>query len=166
MAGRKSKAPLQVSSPVMSAAQVVATAGGLGRVPFAPGTVGSFVGVALCLPLLRLGWPLHLAAVIALCALAMAVAGRAAAELGRPDPPQVIVDEIAGMGVAMLALPLQWYDLCAVFLLFRLFDVVKPAPIPRLERLGGGIGIVADDIAAGGLARITWWLLQANFDFL
>lgn len=166
MAGRKSKAPLQAGWPVMSAAQVVATAGGLGRIPLAPGTVGSAIGAALCLPLLRLGWPLHLAATVALCAVAVAVSGRAAAELGRSDPPQVIVDEIAGMGVAMLALPLQWYDLCAVFLLFRLFDVVKPAPIPRLERLGGGVGIVADDIAAGALARVTWWLLQANFDFL
>jgi phosphatidylglycerophosphatase A len=166
MAGRKSKAPVRAGLPVMSAAQIVATAGGLGRVPLASGTVGSAIGAALCLPLLRLGWPLHLAAAIALCAVAVAVSGRAAAELGRSDPPQVIVDEIAGMGVAMLALPLQWYDLCAVFLLFRLFDVVKPAPIPRLERLGGGVGIVADDIAAGALARVTWWLLQANFDFL
>jgi phosphatidylglycerophosphatase A len=49
--------------------------------------------------------------------------------------------------------------------LFRLFDVVKPAPIPRLERLSGGFGVVADDVAAGLLARATWWLLKVNFDF-
>jgi phosphatidylglycerophosphatase A len=78
----------------------------------------------------------------------------------------VIIDEIAGMCVALWGLPLQWYDVGAVFLLFRLFDIVKPAPIPRLERLPGGLGIVADDIAAGLLARVTWWLLKANFDFL
>lgn len=166
MAGRKAKTTVQAGSPAVTTAQLVATAGGLGRIPFAPGTVGSVIGAALCLPLLRLGWPLHLAAVVALGAVAVAVSGRAAAELGQPDPPQVIIDEIAGMGVAMVALSLQWYDLGAVFLLFRLFDVVKPAPIPRLERLGGGLGIVADDIAAGALARVTWWLLQANFDFL
>jgi len=166
MAGRKTKPTVQAGSPAVSTAQLVATAGGLGRIPLAPGTVGSLIGAGLCLPLLRLGWPLHLAAAVALCAVAVAVSGRAAAELGQPDPPQVIADEIAGMGVAMLALPFQWHELCAVFLLFRLFDVVKPAPIPRLERWGGGVGIVADDIAAGALARVTWWLLQANFDFL
>jgi phosphatidylglycerophosphatase A len=70
------------------------------------------------------------------------------------------------MWVAALAIPFQFYDLAAVFLLFRLFDVIKPAPLPRLERLPGGFGIVADDLAAGLLARATWWLLQTNFDFL
>jgi len=150
----------------MSTVQFVATAGGLGRIPRAPGTLGSLIGAALCLPLLGLGWPLHLAATVVLCGAALVASGRAAAELGQPDPPQVIIDEIAGMSVALLALPFRWYDLGAVFLLFRLFDVVKPAPIPRLERLPGGFGIVADDIAAGLLARVTWWLLKANFDFL
>jgi phosphatidylglycerophosphatase A len=166
MSGRKSKAAGQAGSAAMSTVQLVATAGGLGRIPCAPGTMGSFIGAALCLPLLGWGWPLHLAAMVVLCTAALVVSGRAAAELGQPDPPQVIIDEMAGMSVAMLALPFQWYDLCAVFLLFRLFDVVKPAPIPRLERLPGGFGIVADDIAAGLLARLTWWLLKANFDFL
>jgi phosphatidylglycerophosphatase A len=165
MAGRKSKAAMKAGSPP-STVQLIATAGGLGRIPCAPGTVGSLIGAAVCLPLLGVGWPLHLAATVLLCGVALAVSGRAAAELGQPDPPQVIIDEIAGMCVAMLALPFQWYDLCAVFLLFRLFDVVKPSPIPRLERLPGGLGIVADDIAAGLLARVTWWLLKANFDFL
>jgi|OpeIllAssembly_1097287.scaffolds.fasta_scaffold62711_2 phosphatidylglycerophosphatase A len=166
MSGRKSKAAAQAGSPAMSTVQFVATAGGLGRIPRAPGTLGSLIGAALCLPLLGLGWPLHLAATVVLCGAALVASGRAAAELGQPDPPQVVIDEIAGMSVALLALPFQWYDLGAVFLLFRLFDVVKPAPIPRLERLPGGFGIVADDIAAGLLARVTWWLLKANFDFL
>lgn len=166
MAGQKSKAAAKAGAPAPSTAQRVATAGGLGRIPGAPGTVGSLVGAALGLPLLALGWPVHLAAAVAVCGVALAVSGKAATELGQPDPPQVIIDEIAGMCVALSALPLQWYDVCAVFLLFRLFDVVKPAPIPRLERLPGGLGIVADDIAAGLLARVAWWLLKANFDFL
>lgn len=165
MSGRKSKTTARAGSPAPSTAQLIATAGGIGRIPGAPGTVGSLIGAALCVPLLGLGWPFHLAAAAGLCAVALAVAGRAAAELGQPDPPQIIIDEIAGVCVAMLALPLQWYDVSAVFLLFRLFDVVKPAPISRLERLPGGIGIVADDIAAGLLARVAWWLLKANFDF-
>ena len=166
MSARKSRATARPGSPAASTAQLLATAGGIGRIPGAPGTLGSLIGVALGAPLLALGWPLHLAGAVALCAVALVASGRASAELGQPDPPQVIIDEIAGMCVAMSALPLQGYDVCAVFLLFRLFDVVKPAPIPRLERLPGGFGIVADDVAAGLLARVTWWLLKANFDFL
>jgi phosphatidylglycerophosphatase A len=131
-----------------------------------PGTVGSLVGAAACFPMLRLEWPLYLALTAVLAALAVWVSGRAAEELGQADPPTVIIDEIVGMWVAGLAIPFQLYDLVAVFLLFRLFDAVKPAPLPRLERLPWGVGIVADDIAAGLLARATWWLLQANFDFL
>ena len=151
---------------VASTAQLVATVGGVGRVPLAPGTAGSLVGVALCFPLLHLGWPLHLAAAVLLGAIAVVVAGRATKELGCADAPAVVIDEVVGMCVAALALPLQVYDLGAVFLLFRLFDVVKPAPIPRLERWAGGFGVVADDVAAGLLARATWWLLKINFDFL
>jgi len=96
---------------------------------------------------------------------ALVASGRAAAELGQPDPPQVVIDEIAGMSVALLALPFQWYDLGAVFLLFRLFDVVKPAPIPDWS---GYPGVSASWRMTSRrlLARVTWWLLKANFDFL
>jgi phosphatidylglycerophosphatase A len=167
MSGRKVKVKAaHVGSPVPSVAQRIATLGGLGGVGLAPGTVGSLVGAGLCLPLLRLGWPLHLAAALLLTAVAVLVSGRVAEEVRQPDPPGVIIDEVVGMWVAALALPLGWYDLGAVFLLFRIFDVIKPAPMPRLERLPGGFGIVADDVAAGLLARFTWWLLKVNFDFL
>jgi phosphatidylglycerophosphatase A len=100
-----------------------------------------------------------------LTAVAVWAAGQVAAARGIPDPPEVVIDEIAGMWWAALLLPATPYDLIAVFCLFRLFDVVKPAPISRLERLPGGLGIVADDVAAGLLARVAWWLLKINFDF-
>jgi phosphatidylglycerophosphatase A len=144
----------------------VATLGGLGRVPIAPGTAASLVAAACCWPLLRFGWPLHLGVAAVLAVVAIVACHRAAAAFDRPDPPCVVIDEFVGMCVAALALPIQAYDLGAVFLLFRLFDVVKPAPLHRLERWPGGWGIVGDDIAAGLLARATWWLLKANFDFL
>lgn len=146
--------------------RLLATGGGVGYLPFAPGTAASLVGAALCFPLLSLPWPVYLGATLGLTALAIWVAGRVAGELGQPDPPQVVIDEIAGMWIAAIALSPRLYDLAAVFVLFRLMDVVKPAPIPGLERLPGGLGIVADDVAAGLLARATWWLLQVNFDFL
>ncbi len=146
--------------------RLVATGAGLGRLPLAPGTAGSLLGAALCFPLLRLPWPAYLAAVLAMVALALWAADRMAAELGQPDPGQIVIDEIAGIWIAALALPPHLYDLAAVFVLFRVMDVVKPSPIPRLERLPGGLGIVADDVAAGLLARAAWWLLKVNFDFL
>jgi phosphatidylglycerophosphatase A len=134
-------------------------------VPVAPGTAGSLVGVLLAVPLLQFGWPAYAAAAVAFTALAAFACVAAARELGA-DPPAVIIDETAGMLLAAIAVPPTLYELAAVFLLFRLFDVVKPAPLPRLERLPGGLGIIADDIAAGLLARATWWLLKVNFDFL
>jgi len=166
MSGRKAKVATGAGSPPTSIAARVATLGGLGSVPIAPGTLGSLVAAGCCWPLLRAGWPLHLGATAVLAAVAIVASHRAAAEFDRPDPPRVIIDEFVGMWVAALALPVQVYDLCAVFLLFRLFDVVKPAPLPRLERWPGGLGIVGDYIAAGLLARATWWLLKVNFDFL
>ena len=122
--------------------------------------------MGLCLPLLQLGWVVHLAAAGLLAVVAVIVCHRAAEEFGHPDPSPVVIDEVLGMWCAALMVPVRAYDLCAVFLLFRLFDVVKPAPISRLERLPGGFGIVADDVAAGLLARAAWWLLKANFDFV
>jgi phosphatidylglycerophosphatase A len=149
-----------------AALRLVATGAGLGHLPVAPGTAGSLLGAALCFPLLTLPWPVYLGAAILLTVLAVWVAGRVASDAGQPDPAHVVIDEMAGMWVAAIALSPRLYDVAAVFLLFRLMDVVKPAPIPRLERLPGGLGIVADDVAAGLLARAAWWLLQANFDFL
>lgn len=148
------------------AARLLATGAGAGYFPLAPGSAGSLLGALLCFPLLYLPWPTYLGATALLSAVAVWAADRMAAELGRPDPQEIVIDEIAGMWVAAIALPPTPYDLFAVFLLFRLMDAVKPGPIPRLERLRGGFGIVADDVAAALLARAMWWLLKANFDFL
>jgi phosphatidylglycerophosphatase A len=161
-ASRKDRA----SGDLSPAVRLLATAGGLGYLPLAPGTYGSALGAVLCLPLLSLPWPVLAAAALVLTAVAVWAAGQVAAARGISDPSEVVIDEVAGMWWAALLLPATPYDLVAVFLLFRLFDVVKPAPIPRLERLPGGLGIVADDVAAGLLARVAWWLLKINFDFL
>ena len=145
--------------------RLLATAEGVGYFPFAPGTAGSLLAAALCFPLLFLPLAVHVGATLILIVVAIWAAGRVAAELGQEDPSQVVIDEVAGMWVAAIALPPTLYDLAAVFLLYRIMDVVKPAPLPRLERLHGGLGIVADDIGAGLLAAAMWWLLKANFDF-
>lgn len=166
MVNRAGVVPSKGAVRTSSGLRFLATGGGVGNLPFAPGTYGSLLGAALCFPLLYLPWPAYLGATVLMTALAIWIAGRVAGDMDRPDPEQIVIDEIAGMWIAAIALSPRLYDVGAVFVLFRLMDVVKPAPIPWLEQLPGGLGVVADDIAAGLLARVAWWLLQANFDFL
>ena len=166
MATRSSTAASPPRGRIGPAVRLLATGLGIGYVPWAPGTAGSLLGIALCLPLRSLSEPVYFGAALCLTAVAVWVAGRTAAEFGQADPQPVIIDEIVGMLWAAIALPPSLYDLTAVFLLFRIFDGVKPAPISWLERVPGGAGIVADDVVAGLLARIVWWLLKVNFDFL
>jgi phosphatidylglycerophosphatase A len=73
---------------------------------------------------------------------------------GRKDPQFVVIDEVAGQLITLIAAPIAWQSLLLGFILFRGFDIVKPWPVRRLERLPEGVGIVVDDVAAGiyGLA--------------
>lgn len=129
----------------------VATLFGLGHLPVAPGTWGSLGTLVVWAPLRtafpEAEWPL----VVAVTWLAVHAAGAEARRVRGTDPSAVVIDEAAGMMLAMTALP--WmpavWQFAAAFLLFRLFDVVKPPPLRLLERLPGGWGIVADDLGAG-----------------
>lgn len=77
-----------------------------------------------------------------------------AREIGVEDPSQVVIDEVAGQLIALIAAPLDWKYAVAAFILFRVFDMTKPPPVRNLERLHGGLGIMMDDVAAGALALI------------
>lgn len=154
----------------MSPARALATLGGLGdRLP-APGTTaGSLAGVVLYAAAWHLlAVPSSVVAVagaVLLAAVAVPACGREAARRGQGDPSAVVLDETAGQWVALgvwtLLDPatLTIGVLAASFLLFRLFDIVKPWPIRALERLPGGWGIVADDLAAGLAAGLVHLLL-------
>ena len=132
--------------------RTIATAGGLGYSPVAPGTLASLAGAGLC-------WLLapHPAAQLAGCATAVALgfwsAGPTAAVLGQKDPSVIVIDEVAGMMLTLAGLPARWPVYLAGFLLFRLLDILKPWPIRRLERLPGSRGIMLDDLAAGLAAQ-------------
>jgi len=76
-------------------------------------------------------------------------------ECGRHDPGFVVIDEVAGQMLSLVAAPLRWKTLIAGFILFRVFDVLKPPPVHHLERLPGGTGIMLDDIGAGLYALIV-----------
>lgn len=138
------------------AAVWIATCGGIGYFPVAPGTAGSAVGVILVAALGRAA-PAHRWSGVLLAAAAVSIflvggwaASRAEKFFGRTDPRQVVIDEVAGQLITFLARPeASWKWLLAGFLLFRFFDVVKPFPARRAERLRGGWGIMTDDVLAG-----------------
>lgn len=134
----------------------LATGFGAGYVPGAPGTAGAAVGVLFFLILSRLSPPAYLAAAAAITLAAVWIAGTAEKAFGTQDPPQVVIDEIAGQLIALALLPPEWPYLLAGFLLFRLFDIVKPWPAGKINRdMHGGAGIVLDDVVAGVYANIV-----------
>jgi phosphatidylglycerophosphatase A len=147
------------SSALASAARWVATCGGLGYAPVAPGTVTSLpVALAVWWLAPREGW--LLAAVLLVTALGIWAAGREETRVGAHDPTSIVVDEAAGMLVALVGQPRALAPVLALFVLFRLFDVWKPYPINRLQDLPGGWGIVADDLLAGVYANLVGVLVR------
>jgi phosphatidylglycerophosphatase A len=143
-----------MSRAIDAAAKLVATGLGSGYSPVAPGTAGSLVGLLLFLPLAGRALWIQLAAVVAVTILGVLAGGRLATMLGAKDPGMVVVDEVAGQWITLLALPMTPVIAVAGFLLFRVMDIVKPWPARALERLPGGLGIMADDVAAGIYAHL------------
>jgi phosphatidylglycerophosphatase A len=147
---------------MVSLALAVATALGAGYFPFAPGTVGSAVGLVLwwLLP----GSPAVQAAVIVVLFIAGSWSGSVAERHFRTtDPSQVVVDEVMGMLITLFLNPVGIIGALAAFLIFRIADVIKPYPANHLERLPGGIGVMADDAMAAVYANLVLraglWLL-------
>jgi phosphatidylglycerophosphatase A len=136
----------------------IATGGGLGLIPIAPGTFGALLGVAFWAALAPTGAVGSAAGCIALAGLAIWTSGAAQRALGEDDG-RIVIDEVAGQLAALVWLPLRVDVALVGFLLFRLFDVWKPGPIRALESLPGGAGVVGDDLAAGLLANLAGQLL-------
>lgn len=135
----------------------VATAAGVGVAPLAPGTAGAAVGVVLCVPLAGLGPWLYALGTLALLSLGVQAADVAERFYGCRDDGRIVIDEVVGQLVALFPLVLIdfdsfWLPAVTGFVAFRVFDIWKPAPVRRVERLGGGAGVMLDDVAAGGLA--------------
>jgi len=123
---------------------------GSGCLPRAPGTFGSLVAIPFFLLLQPLPLTGYLLVVLALFLIGIPICTRTARALGRHDPGAVVWDAIVGMLVTLVAIPAGWPWLLAGFLLFRLFDILKPWPIRWLDQhLKGGLGIMVDDVAAG-----------------
>ena len=143
-----------ISKP--NAVMFLATGGYVGYAPFAPGTFGTMVGLPIVYLLSKAHWALALILVVAFVFGAVWVAHSAESALKAKDPGCIVIDEIAGMCVTMLFIPLTLATGIAGFFLFRLFDVIKPPPVRQVERkLHGGWGVVMDDVVAGIMANIV-----------
>jgi phosphatidylglycerophosphatase A len=145
-------------------ATLVATFFGAGRLKPAPGTWGAFATVMVwALASSRIAvanrtWATIIAAA-AVTLIGIPAATRVARASGLKDPQFIVIDEVAGQLVALIAVPLGWKTFLAGFILFRVFDIWKPFPIRRLERLPEGTGIVVDDLGAGLYALAAMHLL-------
>ena len=142
----------------------VATVAYCGYFPVAPGTIGSAAGLVVYALVRWTGSPVvELAAIVALFAAGVISATAAERHFGGTDPGPVVIDEVVGMLVTLALVPAGVAAAVAGFVVFRVFDVIKPFPANRLEELHGGLGIMADDVMAGIYAnaalRLLIWLL-------
>lgn len=146
----------------------VATVGYSGYFPVAPGTVGSAAGLLVYAlvgffksPLLDVG------TIVTLFAAGVWAGTVAERYFGGIDPGPIVIDEVVGMLITLLFVPVGWAGALLGFFLFRVFDVIKPYPAGRLEQLHGGLGVMADDAMAAVYANVTLrvviWLLPSWF---
>jgi phosphatidylglycerophosphatase A len=142
-------------------AAILATGLWIGRVPFAPGTFGTLLGLPLAwgISFLSPFW-LQVLVAAAICALGVPICTTAARLFGsQKDPQQIVLDEIAAVPITFFLVPHETLSkplvLLAGFALFRLFDIIKPPPARQLEHLPTGLGIMADDWAAGVYACLV-----------
>ena len=141
---------------------LLATWFGCGHFPVAPGTVGLLGALVVAIPLAAAGVPPWGFLVLSLLLLypSIAAATSVAVRTGRKDPQIVVVDEVLGQWITLSgASTLHWKSFALALALFRFFDILKPPPIRRLERLPGGAGIVLDDVLAGVYGAIVLGLL-------
>jgi len=143
---------------------IIATGCYSGYLPKAPGTWGSLVGLLLVFLLHNLSLPVYLAVVAVLFVVGSFAAGEAEKILDNRDPGAVVIDEIVGMLIAMVAVPLTPLTMMLGFILFRIFDILKPFPVNIFDqRFHGGLGIMLDDVMAGIYSLIFLQLILFLF---
>ncbi len=141
-------------------ALILATFGYVGYFPIAPGTAGSLAALVLFALVRRVGMPaFELATIVVVLVLGIWAANKTEEVLGRKDPGAIVIDEVLGMLMTLALLPLSTFGVFVGFLLFRVFDVIKPYPAARMEHLKGGPGVMMDDAVAGIYAHLSLRLL-------
>lgn len=134
-----------------------------GKIPFAPGTFGTMVGVFFALLLLIIPSVFHGFYITGLILAAVYLADQAEKILEKKDPGCIVIDEIAGYVVTLSVVPVNLYTLVAGFFIFRFFDIVKLKPVKYFEdNFSGGAGVVLDDVMAGILSAIVLRILYVS----
>ncbi|HTZ17102.1 MAG TPA: phosphatidylglycerophosphatase A [Dissulfurispiraceae bacterium] len=144
--------------------KVIATVFFTGYVPVAPGTFGTLAGLLFIL-LLKPSITVQIVVLILVLIIGTIASGIAEKAFGQKDCRHIVIDEFAGYLCSIIFLPLTPVYMVAAFCLFRFFDILKPPPIRAIERIGGGAGIMLDDVAAGIITNILLQitvLLQAG----
>jgi len=137
---------------------------GSGLAPLAPGTMGTLVAVWPAWLMLELPWLVRVGVVAVAFVVGIWICGESARRLGFHDHPAIVWDEIAGYWATVLAAPPGVIGMVAAFGLFRVFDIFKPWPIRDVDhRLGGGVGIMLDDLIAAGYAAVCLLIFQYFF---
>jgi phosphatidylglycerophosphatase A len=138
----------------------IATGFGLGYLPKAPGTWGTLLALPIHYLIVQLPLRGYISAIAIIIVIAILSAGAAEKIMDKPDPGSVVIDEVAGMLIAMIAIPAHPVAWLLAFGLFRLFDILKPFPVNFFDqRFHGGLGIVLDDLMAGLYALASLQLL-------
>lgn len=145
---------------VKLAARTIATFFGAGYAPRAPGTVATLAAIPLYLVLRRLPLPLYIGFIAKLFAAGVLASGMMEKQWGT-DPSRVVIDEVCGLLTTLVARPAGFREIALGTALFRFFDILKPPPVGTIDRnLKGGLGIMADDIAAGIMAAGVLYLVK------
>ncbi len=142
----------------------IATGLGLGYLPKAPGTWGTLLALPIHFLIVRLPLQGYVSALAVIIILAVLTAGSAEKIMDKPDPSIVVIDEVAGMLITLIAIPNHPAAWIMAFIFFRIFDIAKPFPVNFFDqRFHGGLGIVLDDLMAGIYAlaalQLLWFLL-------
>ncbi|MBV7315330.1 phosphatidylglycerophosphatase A [Shewanella sp. NIFS-20-20] len=129
---------------------------GSGLAAKAPGTFGTLAALPVFLLLAPLGLPAYLAITLVVIVAGVFICHRAAHDMGVHDHGAIVWDEVAGLLITLIAVPMQWQWIALGFVLFRLFDIIKPWPIRWLDaKVDGGFGIMIDDVVAGVFALLS-----------
>ncbi len=142
------------AGPLDKLALILSSCFGFGLIPVAQGTFGTLAGIPLAMALAHVGPMAAAYLLFFFVLLSIWTSGRSARALEKDDPAEVVIDETAGLLLTLFLLPATGFNLCLGFILFRLFDILKPFPIRRLEKVEGGAGIVLDDLLAGTYANL------------
>lgn len=136
---------------------------GAGLAPLAPGTVATLAAIPIYFIMVSLSWPVYAAVILAMAILGIGVCGYAARRMGVHDHPSIVWDEIVGFLITMWGAPIGLTWVLLGFVLFRLFDILKPWPIALADRrVHGGLGIMLDDLLAGVFALACMQLIARS----